>query len=276
MVENQRLLAVLIDADNNTQPALITAIMAAAKTQGKPIISRIYGDFSQDNLKNLRPVAAEHDIEIKHSFHASSGKNATDIALVIDAMDILYDAKIGGFCIVSSDSDFTHLARRIRRNGLIVIGIGKANPALLESYDKFIQLEALAPPTVAARQPPSAPTPPKPRAVAAPPVKAAAPLPAPKAVAPPKPAKAKGVVTEVEIVYAAYKKSVEIAKPTDGWVLLSQLSDVYGKLYPKHDMLTYKGTKHGKAKKAIEQMQADYPDKIELRSNGLTVFVRMK
>ncbi len=268
MAENQRLLAVLIDADNNTQSAMITAIMAAAKTQGKPIISRIYGDFSQDNLKNLRPVAAEHDIEVKHSYHASSGKNATDIALVIDAMDILYDGKVGGFCIVSSDSDFTHLARRIRRNGLIVIGIGKANPALIESYDKFIHLDALAPTTVAVRQPPPAPIPPKPKAVAPPPK--------PKVVTPPKPIKAKGVVTEVEIVYAAYKKSVEIAKPTDGWVLLSQLSDVYGKLYPKHDMLTYKGTKHGKAKKAIEQMQADYPDKIELRSSNLTVYIRMK
>lgn len=274
MAENQRLLAVLIDADNNTQPALITAIIAAAKTQGKPIISRIYGDFSQDNLKNLRPVAAKHDIEIKHSYHASSGKNATDIALVIDAMDILYDGNVGGFCIVSSDSDFTHLARRIRRNGLIVIGIGKANPALIESYDKFIQLEALAASNPAVQQQ-SPPTPPKPKAVAAPP-------PAPKAVEPPKPAKvgqipkAKLPITELDRFRAAYKQVNESVKNKDGWIPLSQLRGALDKLYPNDDPLRYKGTTRSQLKKVVEQMKADNPNVIETRRDKLTDYIRIK
>src|SRR5690349_10887961 len=114
MSENQKFFALLIDGDN-AQAALIPKIIEAVTIHGKPIIKKIYGDWSQEQLQHWKPIANKFNIEIEHHYNVSSGKNATDIALVIDAMDILHQRgdKLDGFCIVSSDSDFTHLARRI-------------------------------------------------------------------------------------------------------------------------------------------------------------------
>ncbi|MEO8611486.1 MAG: NYN domain-containing protein [Chloroflexota bacterium] len=145
MSENQKLFALLIDGDN-AQPTLIPEIINAVNEYGKPIIKKIYGDWSQEQLKSWKPLASKYNIDIEHHYNVSSGKNATDIALVIDAMDILQQKgdKLYGFCIVSSDSDFTQLARRIRNEGLTVIGIGKPHSqTLVEAYDDFISTESL-------------------------------------------------------------------------------------------------------------------------------------
>ena len=144
MSENQKNLAVLIDADNVTY-GLIPQILETIGKYGRRIITNAYADWSQENLKAWKTAATKYHIETKQSYHTSSGKNATDIALVIDAMDILHQNRaVEGFCIVSSDSDFTHLARRVRREGHSIIGIGKASTdALLDAYDPFIPLESL-------------------------------------------------------------------------------------------------------------------------------------
>jgi len=111
MSENQKLLALFIDGDN-IQPDVIHDILDVVNNYGKPVIKKIYGDWSREELKNWKPIATQHNINIEHHFNVSNGKNATDIALVIGAMDILHNKgdKLGSFCIVSSDSDFTHLA----------------------------------------------------------------------------------------------------------------------------------------------------------------------
>lgn len=145
MAENQKFLALLIDGDN-AQAALIPEILDAVGKHGNPIIKKVYGDWTQDQLKCWKPLASKYNLEIEHNYNASSGKNATDIALVIDAMDLLYQRgeKLNGFCFVSSDSDFTHLARRIRKEGLTVIGVGSnRSQTLKEAYNHFITLEGL-------------------------------------------------------------------------------------------------------------------------------------
>ncbi len=147
MSENQNLFALLIDGDN-AQVALIPQILDALQEYGKPIIKKVYGDWSQDQLKNWKPIASKYNIDLEHHYTARKGKNATDIALVIDAMDNLKEwrGKVDGVCIVSSDSDFTLLARRIRKENLMVIGIGKGSETLEDAYDHFIPIENLQPP----------------------------------------------------------------------------------------------------------------------------------
>lgn len=145
MSDNQKLIALLIDGDNATS-TLIPQIFKVISAYGKPIIKKIYGDWSQETLKRWEPVAREHEIDLAPHFNVSSGKNATDIALVIDAMDMLWQHghRLDGFCIVSSDSDFTHLAKRIKKNGLFVLGIGTKNSqSLAAAYDHFIAIEDL-------------------------------------------------------------------------------------------------------------------------------------
>jgi hypothetical protein len=125
MSEHRKLFAVLIDGDN-VQPSLIPLIINKVEQYGDPVIKKVYGDWSQEHLKVWKDVANHHALDTVHKFHTTKGKNATDIALVIDAMDILWaeKEKLAGFCIVSSDSDFAHLVTRIRRSGLLVLGIG--------------------------------------------------------------------------------------------------------------------------------------------------------
>lgn len=146
MAANRKLIAVLIDGDN-AQAELIPLILDEVKQYGNPQIKRVYGDWSGSLAKNWQAITTRYAIETKHRFNTSAGKNATDIALVIDAMDILrdYEDDLHGVCIVSSDSDFSHLATRIRQSGLIVIGVGRESSARLfkDSFDHFISIESL-------------------------------------------------------------------------------------------------------------------------------------
>lgn len=144
MTDLQRPIALLIDGDN-AQPNLIPQILDGIKKYGRPIIKNVYGDPSQEQIQRWKPVLTKFGFEPKYTHHATSHKNATDIALVIDAMDILHEGKVQIFCIVSSDSDFTHLATRIKRAGLEVIGIGSQNSqALSDIYDQFIPIESFS------------------------------------------------------------------------------------------------------------------------------------
>jgi len=123
-VEKSERLAVLIDADN-TQPSIIEGLLAEIAKYGTSNVKRIYGDWTSTALKGWKEVLLEFSIQPIQQFGYTRGKNATDSAMIIDAMDLLYTGRFNGFCIVSSDSDFTKLSVRIRESGLIVYGFGE-------------------------------------------------------------------------------------------------------------------------------------------------------
>jgi len=137
-------LAVLIDADN-AQPAIVDGLMIEIANYGTASVKRIYGDWTEPNLKGWKEVLLDYSIQPIQQFAYTHGKNATDSAMVIDAMDLLYTENFDGFCLVSSDSDFTRLAARIRESGLLVYGFGerKTPSAFRSACDKFIYTEVL-------------------------------------------------------------------------------------------------------------------------------------
>jgi uncharacterized LabA/DUF88 family protein len=141
---NQFKLAVLIDADN-TQPAIIEGLLDEVAKYGVASVKRIYGDWTSTNLRSWKDRLLEHAIQPIQQFSYTTGKNATDSAMIIDAMDLLYSDKLDGFCIVSSDSDFTRLAARLRESGRTVYGFGekKTPRAFVSVCDKFIYTEIL-------------------------------------------------------------------------------------------------------------------------------------
>ena len=137
-------LAVLIDADN-VPYAQVKSMLEEIAKYGTPTTKRIYGDWTKPTVSGWKGVLLEHAIVPVQQYSYTSGKNATDSAMIIDAMDILYSGKVEGFCIVSSDSDFTRLATRLRESGMKVIGIGEKktpNP-FIAACDRFIYIEVL-------------------------------------------------------------------------------------------------------------------------------------
>lgn len=143
-MENTEKLAVLIDADN-TQPSIIDGLLAEVANYGIASVKRIYGDWTSTALRGWKEVLLQYSIQPMQQFAYTKGKNATDSAMIIDAMDLLYTNNFNGFCIVSSDSDFTKLASRIREEGLLVYGFGekKTPSAFVSACDKFIYTEVL-------------------------------------------------------------------------------------------------------------------------------------
>src|SRR5438045_5476245 len=137
-------LAVLIDADNISY-SNIKAMMEEIAKYGTPTFKRIYGDWTKPTLVGWKTVLLENAITPVQQYSYTIGKNSSDSALIIDAMDILYTGRVDGFCIVSSDSDFTRLATRLREAGMKVFGIGeKKTPSpFITSCDKFIYIEIL-------------------------------------------------------------------------------------------------------------------------------------
>jgi len=158
MSEKPVRLAIMIDAEN-AQAAIADALFAEIAKLGVASVKRIYGDFTQAALGGWRARLAEHSIEPIQQFNNTRGKNASDIALVIDAMDLLHSHRFDGFCLVSSDSDFTRLANRIRAEGVVVYGFGeqKAPKAFVAACDKFTYTEILRPEPPAAVGKSSAP-----------------------------------------------------------------------------------------------------------------------
>lgn len=140
----QARLAVLIDADN-AQADLFEALQAEVAKYGVASVKRIYGDWTQPNLGKWKKKLIEHAIQPMQQFSYTTGKNSTDSALIIDAMDLLYTGKFDGFCLVSSDSDFTRLATRLRESGMTVYGFGekKTPRAFIGACDKFVYVENL-------------------------------------------------------------------------------------------------------------------------------------
>src|SRR5215475_11568030 len=144
MPDNGSTLALLIDGDN-ASPKIVAGLLAEVAKYGVASVRRIYGDWTKPNLRGWKDVLLEHSIQPVQQFAYTSGKNATDGAMIIDAMDLLNTGRFTGFCIVSSDSDFARLAARIREQGVTVYGFGerKTPRPFVTACDKFIYLDVL-------------------------------------------------------------------------------------------------------------------------------------
>lgn len=208
-------LAVLIDAEN-ISPRITQRLFEEIATFGEASVRRIYGDFSEERLKGWAQVLADHAIVPQQNFALTVGKNGSDIALVIDAMDLLHSGRLEGFCLVSSDSDFTRLAGRIREHGLDVFGFGEAKTpkSFRQACKRFVFTENLLP------QPePAAPVASTKAAVGSP----AMPTPAPR-----KPAQATAMV----------RRAIAQLEDEEGWVHLGGLGSRLLAMDPEFDPRT--------------------------------------
>lgn len=267
-------IAVLIDGDN-AQPVLLEKILLEVARYGRPTIRRIYGDWTAGNMGSWKVPLHDHAIAPVQQFRNSIGKNATDSALIIDAMDILNSHQVRGFCIVSSDSDYTRLATRIREDGILVIGVGKrmTPQAFVKACDVFIVTEnlietkepaavaaAAAAPTVSMplavanavkTTKPAKPAAPKParvvaakvaaakpaKVVAAKPAKVAAkpPAPASKPAPAPQPEKKGQLLPPLNMLRKAFGMSVQ----EDGWAQLAAMGIALRQMDPAFDSRTW-------------------------------------
>ena len=241
-IENLRL-AVLIDGDNAPRDCL-KSIMEEIAIYGTPMIKRIYGDWASHGLTSWKNTLLENAVTPKQQFAYTSGKNATDSAMIIDAMDILYTGKTDGFVLVSSDSDFTPLAIRLRESGMYVLGIGeeKTPKAFVQACDKFIRVEVIrdkykkpsetakAAPKSSARKSAS-----KAAEKAEKPEKAAS---APKSSAKKQSAEEKKPPVPDEIINLIADSVADLADD-DGYIDLSNLGNLIIKKQPDFDPRTY-------------------------------------
>jgi uncharacterized LabA/DUF88 family protein len=225
-------IAILIDGDN-AQPALLGAVLLEAARFGRPSIRRIYGDWTAPNMNSWKKSLHEHAISPVQQFRNTVGKNATDCTMIIDAMDILNSRTVNAFCIISSDSDYTRLAMRIREDGILVIGIGKQSTpqAFIKACDVFVRTELLAEQPVLETPPPQIGTvtvPPKPQ----PGAKKVTPraVKATKAAPPPQPTPVKGS-PPINLLLKAFEMSVQ----DDGRASLSSLGAALRQIDPAFD-----------------------------------------
>jgi uncharacterized LabA/DUF88 family protein len=212
--ENTARLAVLIDADN-AQPSITEALLAEVAKYGTAHVKRAYGDWTGTNLKGWKDQLLAQSIQPIQQFAYTKGKNSTDAAMVIDAMDLLYSGRFDGFCIVSSDSDFTRLAARLRESGLTVYGFGerKTPKPFVAACDKFIYIENLR-----FADDPAADTEVKPARHA--------------------PATAAQLKADTALV-SLLRNAVEAASDDDGWAPLSAVGNIITNQRPDFDSRSY-------------------------------------
>ena len=233
--EPAKRLAVLIDADN-AQAGVIEGLLEEVARFGEATVRRIYGDFTSPTSASWKKVLNRYSIKPVQQFAYTTGKNATDSTMIIDAMDLLYSGHFDGFCLVSSDSDFTRLAQRLREEGLTVYGFGerKTPDAFVQACDKFIYTEVLrteAPSTAAAK--PANARPAKKAASAAPQKPTAVAAPAPAA-----PTAAKDKASE-PLPIALIRQAIEEASDESGWAFLGTVGSYLNKIRPDFDPRLY-------------------------------------
>lgn len=240
--QKEHKMALLIDGDN-AQPSLITKMLSETGKYGSVTIKRIYGDWTTPNMKSWKDTLNNYAIQPIQQFRYTVGKNATDSALIIDAMDILHGELVDGFCIVSSDSDYTRLATRIRENGTFVMGIGeqKTSKAFVNACDVFIYTENIAPKE---------------------------PKPAAKSV----PGKKKEKTKEA-VVLGLLKEAFDMVVQEDGWTHLGSLGKALLQLDPGFDPRTY-------GYRQLSQLIEAFPAQYELKRldavGPSSVYVKMK
>ena len=264
-------LAVLIDADNAPRSAL-GDVMAEVAVYGTPTIKRIYGDWTTPNLASWKPLLLENAITPVQQYGYTTGKNSTDSAMIIDAMDILYTGQVDGFVLVSSDSDFTRLAIRLREAGKKVYGMGEKktpNPFIV-ACDKFVYIEVIRSAAQqeraeeAAREEPKEP--PKPARRAARKKGAeAAPAPAPEAEPPSR------VPKEIITLLA---DSVEMLADEDGYAPLGEVANLLVRKKRDFDPRNFGFSKLSKLVKALPRFEVDVRQGGQ--SNMKHFFVRAK
>ncbi len=235
---NRRKISILIDGDN-AQASLLPQMLVEASKYGQVTIRRIYGDWTTSSMNSWKKVLNNHAVQPVQQFRYTVGKNATDSAMIIDAMDILHSGDVNGFCLVSSDSDYTRLATRIREAGIFVMGIGekKTPKPFVNACDLFVFTENLAPKTKPASKSRSTRT---------------------KTKTPPK---------EPEPI-PLLKQAFEIAVREDGWASMAMLGNALYQIDPSFDPRTYG---QGQLSRLIMQ----YKKYFEIRTqenNGTTLF----
>ncbi len=241
-------LAVLVDADNATQGDF-KVILSEITKYGVPIIKRAYGDWSRPDLARWKDVLLENGAISVQQYAYTAGKNATDAAMIIDAMDILHDGRVDGFVLVSSDSDFTPLALRLRESGVKVYGIGerKTPKPFITACDKFIYVDILRP------APPSPPPTGKSTGQT-------------KPIPTPTPAKRKPSSATVEFIAACIAETSN----ENGLSNLASLGSLMNKNRPDFDCRNYGYAKLSKFLQAIERFEV----KLE-KNNVITVRDRL-
>ncbi len=251
MNDQELRLAVLIDADNAPRTAL-RAIMAEVAVYGTPTLKRIYGDWTAPNMAGWKPLLLEHAITPFQQYSYTTGKNATDSAMIIDAMDILYSGNCDGFVLVSSDSDFTRLATRLREAGMKVYGMGekKTPKPFIVACDKFVYIESL---------------------------KAAEAAAAEKAPAPARASgkKKKGAAEQEAVsVQELIAQSVEDLADEDGYAYLGDVGNLLLKKQPDFDARNYGYPKLSKFIASLGIFEID--ERHNANYNGTQVFLRNK
>ena len=244
MAENSKpRLAVLIDADN-ASPRIVDGLFEEIAAIGEASVRRIYGDFSSSRSKGWADELSRFAIIPQQQFAYTQGKNASDITLVIDAMDLLHSGRFDGFCLVSSDSDFTRLAARIREQGVDVFGFGeqKTPASFRQACRRFIYTENLRSDPV---QTEAETTPVEPKA-----------------------AEASAAKRPVKEAVPLIKRAFEDAEDDSGWAALSPVGSLLNSLYPDFDPRTYG-----------EKKLSDLVRKtgvFELKANGKQMSIRLK
>ena len=253
-------LAVLIDADN-VPYSNVKGMLAEIAKYGTPTFKRIYGDWTKPTVAGWKSVLLESAITPVQQYSYTSGKNATDSAMIIDAMDILYTGRVDGFCIVSSDSDFTRLAIRLREAGMKVFGIGekKTPTPFIAACDKFIYLEIIKPVETVVKQ------------AIAPKVKSR--TKAKTKDLPPIPP-----VNPIEVANKGLAKvisdSINDLADEKGWAFLGDLGNLILKKQPDFDPRNYGFKKLVPLIKSFDQFEID--ERESGKKNTILVFVRTK
>lgn len=251
MTETRRL-ALMIDGDN-AQPALMSQVMAELEPHGSITIRRVYGDWSKPHMAHWHDAVHTYALQPEHQLNYVKGKNATDMALIIDAMDILHANTVDGFCIVSSDSDYTPLVMRIRKENLYAIGIGKSTSAaaFVNACNLFLYTDELELP-VQANMTAKPPAPP-----------AASQVPAFKAA------------VDTAHFEAIFRSAYDMtAKDDDDWAQISMIGACLRQVDP-----TFEPRQYGH--KLLSQVVQLYPELIKVKkvrtANGSeTLYVRLK
>jgi len=251
----RRNLAMLIDGDN-AQATLLAKMLVEAAKYGQVTVRRIYGDWTTNNMKSWKDTLNFHAFQPIQQFRYTVGKNATDSAMIIDAMDVLHSDAVDGFCLVSSDSDYTRLATRIREMGIFVMGIGekKTPKPFVNACDVFVYTENLVPKKKAS----------KPRTTR-------------KTTTTKSKAKAKvKVETENDVEsdpMPLLEQAFDMAVQEDGWARLDRMGSNLYQLDPGFDPRTY-------GQKQLSRLVGGMKDKFEMRTHEIDgsslLYVKMK
>ncbi len=252
----------LIDGDN-AQSSLLPQMLVETGKYGMVTVRRIYGDWTTANMNSWKDVLNFHAIQPIQQFRYTIGKNATDSAMIIDAMDIMHAKVVEGFCLISSDSDYTRLATRIRESGIFVMGIGekKTPKPFVNACDVFVYTENLV-----ARP---KPTPAKPRTQRADSKKKEKEEPVAAVVAP--------VVLPVAEPDAELlqmmQKAFEIAVQEDGWARLDLMGSALYQMDPGFDPRTYG---HRQLSRLVGNLKEDFEMRVQETDGSSLFYVRMK